>query len=317
MSDPAQTLGILLDYFNKLYPDDPKLASDAAAANAILGWLPPEHRTEEYYRRLEEPEPDDPEADEAAVFDSWAARIEQSRMEQSRIAHSRIAHSPAGQPRSDRAPASGSATPVHAAPVHAAPGPAAPAASAAAPAAAKRRVDWGEAARLLAAGTSIQDAACRLRCDPQVIRRNLRRSRKFRLRIQSEHEYCRLTAQLRFGALGDFAVSRLKLQPDNPRLLQWLGDRIGLGELADRQGGALATRFQAVLRPGKRVPTPEEEEQQKLGRKEIEMMIREADEWHAAKEAHDRMKFEKREFEERQRREAKARETAESAAERA
>lgn len=191
------------------------------------------------------------------------------------------------------------------------PPPRGPEAQAAAPAPAKRRrIDWSRAAVLLARGNSIEEAASSLGCPPQAIRRNLRRSRKFRLRIESEHRHCRLAAQMRFGMLGDYAIGHMKLHPDNPRLLQWLGDRLGLGDLSG-QGGGLARRLQAALQPGQRIQTDQEAEEHLIGKRELETMLREAREWHEAKEAHDRMKFEKRELEKQQRAEAEGRETAE------
>ncbi len=174
-----------------------------------------------------------------------------------------------------------------------------------APAATARRsrIDWGRAARLLASGCSIEDAARQLRCDPQAIRRNLRRSRRFRLRIEGEHAHGRLMAQLRFGALGDYAISHLKLHSDNPRLLQWLGDRIGLGELASGKtaGHSLALRFQAALRPGQRMPSEDEEAERVIGEAELERMLRETREWHETRDAYDRAMAEKKAFEQAQR----------------
>lgn len=246
MSAPEQTPD-LHAYFSRLYPDDPQLAADAAAANRMLGWTPPPEKLSEQL-----PEPG------------------------------------ATMPMTGAAPPPASVR------------------------AARRRIDWGQAARLLAGGSSVEDAAGQLRCAPQAIRRNLRRSRRFRLRIEGEHAHARLMAQLRFGALGDYAISHLKLHPDNPRLLQWLGDRIGLGELAGgRAGAGLARRLQSALYPGQRIPTDEEAEERRLSNAEVQRLIREADEWHEAKEAHDRAMAEKKAFEKSQRAE-EARQSGES-----
>ncbi|HEX6958157.1 MAG TPA: hypothetical protein VF194_09245 [Ferrovibrio sp.] len=60
----------------------------------------------------------------------------------------------------------------------------------------------------MAGGHSIERIAADQGCPPQAIRRDLRRSRKFRQRIERDLESRRLAAQLRFGATGENAVLR-------------------------------------------------------------------------------------------------------------
>lgn len=124
----------------------------------------------------------------------------------------------------------------------------------------RRRLDWMKAAELLARGMSVEAAAAELGCSPKVIRRNLRRSPSFRLRIESEHERCRLAAQLRFAALGEVAVEQMQARAEklDHRLLQWLGERIGFGQVTRGQSGGLAVRLEATMRPGLLPPSGEE-----------------------------------------------------------
>lgn len=92
-----------------------------------------------------------------------------------------------------------------------------------------QRIDWGEAARLLAGGAGIVAAAAALGCEPQRLERNLRRSAKFRHRIDRMHAQMQLTARLRFAALGDAAARQMQEQSKlDGRLLQWMGDRLNL-----------------------------------------------------------------------------------------
>lgn len=109
-----------------------------------------------------------------------------------------------------------------------------------------RKVNWGEAARLLAGGASIEVAAAALGCEPQRLERNLRRSAKFRHRIDRMHARLRLTARLRFAALGDEATRQMEHYATklDSRLLQWVGDRLQLAETgtfstADELAGAV------------------------------------------------------------------------------
>lgn len=113
---------------------------------------------------------------------------------------------------------------------------------------AARRLDWNRAALLLARGDNVEAVAEALDCTPQRILRNLRRSRKFRFRIEAAHARQKLAAQLRFALLGGEAVSRLQAAETlEPRMLQWLGDRSGVAVPADGEA-RLAERLKLVAR---------------------------------------------------------------------
>lgn len=115
------------------------------------------------------------------------------------------------------------------------------------PARIRTRVNWTLAAELLARGLDVEAAANQLGCSAQVIRRNLRRSPRFRRRIEAAHEELRLSAQLRFLALGDHAVRHLQRADKlDVRILQWLGGMVGLGSLRARPAGELSARFETV-----------------------------------------------------------------------
>ncbi|WP_370156668.1 hypothetical protein [Ferrovibrio sp.] len=101
----------------------------------------------------------------------------------------------------------------------------------------------------MARGETAEEVARLLGCPPQRILRNLRRSRKFRLAIESAHARLRLAAQLRFALLGDLALSHLRQSERlDTRLLQWLGDRTGIAGIGDPEG-VLAARLDAAMRP--------------------------------------------------------------------
>ena len=93
-----------------------------------------------------------------------------------------------------------------------------------------KKVDWGKAAQLIAGGATVEAAALTLGCEPQRILRNLRRSTKFRHRIDREVERMKLSTRLRFTALGEDATRELKRHTHalDPRLLQWLGEKLNL-----------------------------------------------------------------------------------------
>lgn len=109
----------------------------------------------------------------------------------------------------------------------------------AAPPAPGKFLNWGVAAQMLATGQPVEEVARQLGCEPQRIWRNLRRSRKFRARIQLAHERLRMQASLRFRNLGDRAVRQLERGGEkvDMRMLVWLADRLGLGHVpSDLQG---------------------------------------------------------------------------------
>lgn len=117
-----------------------------------------------------------------------------------------------------------------------------------------KKVDWGRAARLIAGGSTVETAAAALGCDPDRLLRNLRRSAKFRYRIDREVERMKLSARLRFAALGEDATRQMQRQAHelDPRLLQWLGEKLNLSvELRATLGDQWA---QAARTPPRRKP---------------------------------------------------------------
>lgn len=117
-----------------------------------------------------------------------------------------------------------------------------------------KTVDWNRAAQLIAGGATIEAAAASLGCAPERILRNLRRSAKFRHRIDRAADRMKLSARLRFAALGEEATRQIQRHTDqlDPRLLQWLGEKLNLNrELRATMGEqwAEAVRSQARQKP--------------------------------------------------------------------
>jgi len=114
------------------------------------------------------------------------------------------------------------------------------------------RLDWNKAAQLIAGGATVEAAATTLGCRPDRILRNLRRSARFRHRIDREVERMKLSARLRFAALGEDATRQMQRQAHDldPRLLQWLGEKLNLNrELRATMGDQWA---EAVRTPARR-----------------------------------------------------------------
>lgn len=112
----------------------------------------------------------------------------------------------------------------------------------------RRRVNWREAAELLARGISLEAAAEKLDCGVPVLRRNLRRSPQFRLRIQQAAEQRRLRAQLRFMALGEHVAAQLRLSEKlDLRVLQWLAAQVGMDKAGRLQDSDIAARWELAL----------------------------------------------------------------------
>lgn len=93
-------------------------------------------------------------------------------------------------------------------------------------------LNWGAVAQMLAAGQPVEEVARQLGCQPQRIWRNLRRSRKFRARIELAHQRLQMQAALRFRSLGEQAVRQLERGGDklDMRALIWLAERLALGQ---------------------------------------------------------------------------------------
>jgi len=121
-----------------------------------------------------------------------------------------------------------------------------------------KKVDWGKAAQLIAGGATVEAVAATLNCEPDRILRNLRRSAKFRHRIERTAERMTLSARLRFAALSEDATRQMQRQAHelDPRLLQWLGEKLNLNRelrmtLGDQWAEAARTppRRTAAQRP--------------------------------------------------------------------
>jgi hypothetical protein len=108
--------------------------------------------------------------------------------------------------------------------------PVAPATQPPGPGRVRKTLNWNKAAQLIAGGATVEAAAATLGCEPSRILRNLRRSARFRHRIDREVERMKLSARLRFAALGEDATRQLQRQAHtlDPRLLQWLGEKLSL-----------------------------------------------------------------------------------------
>lgn len=94
----------------------------------------------------------------------------------------------------------------------------------------RRRLDWAAAARLMAEGVPADAVAARLGGTGDQIRRNLRRSRRFRDRIDAERRSVAAEAALSLGALRGIVAEGLAdaANGGNVRILLWLADRLGL-----------------------------------------------------------------------------------------
>lgn len=117
-----------------------------------------------------------------------------------------------------------------------------------------RKVDWSKAAQLIAGGASIEAAATALHCEPARLLRNLRRSAKFRHRIERTAERMKLSARLRFAALSEDTTRQLQRQAHDldPRLLQWLGEKLNLNQ---EFRATLGEQWAAAVRmPARRKP---------------------------------------------------------------
>lgn len=116
------------------------------------------------------------------------------------------------------------------------------------------RLNWENIARALAGGHSVESTASLYSCDAKRIWRNLRRSRRFRARIALEVERLRLQADLRFRDLHIHAALQMRHRAGklDPRTLQWLAERLRMGE-TPAETRDLGDWLEAVARlPGKK-----------------------------------------------------------------
>lgn len=117
-----------------------------------------------------------------------------------------------------------------------------------------KTIDWGKAAELIAQGGTVEAVAATLGCEAERILRNLRRSARFRHRIDRAADRLQLSARLRFAALGDAATREMRrrtVQGQDPRLLQWLGEKITRNHEQATLGEQLA---EAARTPPRRKP---------------------------------------------------------------
>lgn len=118
-----------------------------------------------------------------------------------------------------------------------------------------KTIDWRKAAELIAQGGTVEAVAATLGCEAERILRNLRRSARFRHRIDRAVERLQLSARLRFAALGDSATREMRrrtLQGQDARLLQWLGEKLQLNQESQ---ATLSEQWAAAVRtPGRRKP---------------------------------------------------------------
>lgn len=116
------------------------------------------------------------------------------------------------------------------------------------------RIDWGRAAELLAKGTSVASTASLLHCDAKRIWRNLRRSRKFRARVELAAERMKMQADLRFRSLNIHAALQMKHRAEklDPKTLHWLAERLRMGQ-APEKAASLIDWLEAVGGTGRPV----------------------------------------------------------------
>lgn len=97
----------------------------------------------------------------------------------------------------------------------------------------RRRIDWREAAALLARGLTVGEVAARLDCPAAAIRRNLTRSERFRNWISHEQaglaELSRRRLAMLMLKLPDAVEAAM--EKGNASVLKWLADHLVKGEL--------------------------------------------------------------------------------------
>ncbi|MCW0231982.1 MAG: hypothetical protein OJJ21_00105 [Ferrovibrio sp.] len=110
-----------------------------------------------------------------------------------------------------------------------------------------QRVNWANAAEQLARGHSVVTTASLCDCEPERIWRNLRRSRKFRARIDLVAERLRLQADLQFRNLNIHTVLQMRQRTGqlDTRTLHWLAEKLRLGQ-APAEATTLADWLEAV-----------------------------------------------------------------------
>lgn len=97
----------------------------------------------------------------------------------------------------------------------------------------RRRVDWREAAALLARGLTVGEVAARLDCPAAAIRRNLTRSERFRNWIAAEQAGLARLSRRRLAMLMLKLPDAVEaaMEKGNAAVLKWLADHLVKGEL--------------------------------------------------------------------------------------
>ncbi|WP_341913025.1 hypothetical protein [Ferrovibrio terrae] len=110
-----------------------------------------------------------------------------------------------------------------------------------------KRINWANAADNLARGHSVAVTASLCNCTPERIWRNLRRSRRFRARIDLAAERLRLEADLQFRNLNIQTVLQMRQRSGqlDTKTLHWLAEKLRLGQ-APAQAETLADWLEAV-----------------------------------------------------------------------
>lgn len=110
-----------------------------------------------------------------------------------------------------------------------------------------QRINWASAAENLARGHSVETTASLCDCKPERIWRNLRRSRKFRARIDLAAERLRLQADLQFRNLNIHTVLQMRHRAGelDVKTLHWLAEKLRLGQ-APAEAATLADWLEAV-----------------------------------------------------------------------
>lgn len=94
-----------------------------------------------------------------------------------------------------------------------------------------QRLDWGYAAELLARGHSVPQVAEALHSRPERIWRNLKRSRRFRARVELELDRLKLQTSIQFRNLATHAVKQMERRTEklDAKTMLWMAEKLRLG----------------------------------------------------------------------------------------
>jgi len=125
----------------------------------------------------------------------------------------------------------------------------------------RQRLDWGGVAVLLARGQSVPAVAETFRCEPGRIWRNLKRSKRFRARIELELDRLKLQTSIQFRNLASQTVREIGRRADklDTKTLLWMAEKLRLGA-RPRRADALGDWLDSVAALQIRAaPSPEAE----------------------------------------------------------